>query len=262
MAGGALNPFLSLAMQLRRGCLVICLINLVAANHHGWQAGLSGDQDDYDGDIVIEHRHRPRVHKSYGSGQYVIPAGALLTLPEHYPDDDQHEHYQGDDHHEDYLGDDQLEHYQHYQGSGQNVIPAGALLNQHQHYQGGGEVFDGALEATVDYNEDYSMEDNELYLADGFATISRATQGEDGKYVEKREKAQTHDHYMVGGGDVRFANILGDNLGSDETGKEDKKDETLIESDTAAGPSGRVGKKEGSRTALSKLLRLLIAAYI
>ena len=238
-------------MLPRWGCLVTLLIGLVVGNHGGWQAGdqdgFGGDHDDQDQDdhnagdnIVIEHRHRPRVHKSYGSGQYVIPAGAHLT--QHH--DDHGDHH---DHHEHFLGDDQ-----HHQGAKETQ----------DNLERGGEVYDSGLEATLDYNEDYSMEDNELYLADGFATISRATQGEDGKYVEKREKAQTHDHYMVGGGDVRFANILGDNLGSDETGKEDKKDETLIESDTAAGPSGRVGKKEGSRTALSKLLRLLIAAYI
>ena len=210
-------------MLPRWDCLVPCLISLVVANHQGGQGvgqdGLGGDHDNYNGDIiVIEHRHRPRVHKSYGSGQYVIPAGALLPQPEHY------------------LGDDQ-----HYQGAEESGDDLGR----------GGEVYDGALEATADYYEDYSMDDNELFLAESFDKIPPATQDEDGKYVETREKAQTHDH-MVGGEDVRF--ILGENLGPDQTAGD--KD------DKGAGQSGRVAKKEGSRTALSKLLRLLITAYI
>ena len=194
---------LSLAMQTRWVSLALasCLLSLVLANHRrrADQDGLGEDlaighsQDEHDGEIVIEHRHRPSVHKSFGSGQYVIPAAALLP---------QRQHDLGD-----YLGAEESE----------------------DNFERGGEVYDGgdeALETNTVYIEDFDVDDTELYLAEGSSTISPTNQ------------------------------YLGANPG---------KKKTKEERGTAVGQSGqsdKVATKESSRTALSKLLRLLIAAYI
>ena len=232
-----------LAMLLTlRVCFVASFLSLVVASHHHRD---QDGEDDKTGEIVIEHRHRPRVHKSYGSGQYVIPPAALLP---------QHQHH---------LGDDQ---------------------EPEDYFDGGGKVPDGQDSEHVhidNFNEDDTEELQSQY---------------DGKYVETREMAKTGNQpYMAGGynhnnqnnprdpfqwydylidysdeegnnigklgargSEAIFENILGsDNLASNGSGK--SKDER----DSAAdGESEKVEKKEGSRAALRKLLRLLFAAYI
>ena len=175
-------------LLLLRVCFVASFLSLVVASHH------HRDQDGLGegGEIVIEHRHRPRVHKSYGSGQYVIPAAALLP---------QHQHHLGDDQEPQDLG-------------GQD-----------------GDYLD-------DFNED---DTEELHLA-----------------VYSDEQSNNIGKLGLRGSEAIFENILGsDNLASNGSGKsKDKRDRG------ADGESEKVEKKEGSRAALRKLLRLLIAAYI
>ena len=179
-------------LLLLRVCFVASFLNLVVASHHHRD---QDGEDDKTGEIVIEHRHRPRVHKSYGSGQYVIPPAALLP---------QHQHHLGDDQEpEDYL-------------------------------DLGGQ--DG------DYLDDFNEDDTEeLHLA-----------------VYSDEQSNNIGKLGLRGSEAIFENILGsDNLASNGSGK--SKDER----DSAAdGESEKVEKKEGSRAALRKLLRLLFAAYI
>ena len=208
---------LSLAMQTRWVSLALasCLLSLVVANHRRTdQDGLGEDlvighsQDEHDGEIVIEHRHRPLVHKSFGSGQYVIPAAALLPQRQHDLGGDQ-----GAEESEDYFGR-------------------------------GGEVYDA--ETNTDYIEDFNVDDTELYLAEGSSTISPASQSEEGDKLGSEQPGQ-------------------DNPGRENFGADPGKKRTKEERGTAVGQSGqsdKVATKESSRTALSKLLRLLIAAYI
>ena len=211
---------LSLAMQTRWVSLALasCLLSLVVANHRRTdQDGLGEDlvighsQDEHDGEIVIEHRHRPRVHKSFGSGQYVIPAAALLPQRQH-----------------DLGGDQGAEESADYFGRG-------------------GEVYDA--ETNTDYIEDFNVDDTELYLAEGSSTISPASQSEEGDHMDK-----------LGAGEPGQ-----DTPGRGNSGADPGKKRTKEERGTAVGQSGqsdKVATKESSRTALSKLLRLLIAAYI
>ena len=201
--------------------LASCLLSLVLANHRrrADQDGLGEDlaighsQDEHDGEIVIEHRHRPRVHKSFGSGQYVIPAAALLPQRQHD------------------LGGDQ-----------------GAEESE-DYFERGGEVYDGgdeALETNTVYIEDFNVDDTELYLAEGSSTISPASQSEEGDKLGSEQPGQ-------------------DNPGRENFGADPGKKRSKEERGTAVGQSGqsdKVATKESSRTALSKLLRLLIAAYI
>ena len=207
--------------MLTRWLLVSCLLSLGVAKHGLREDHATGpNQDDHNGEIVIEHRHRPRVHKSFGSGQYVIPAAALL--PQHQLD----------------LGDNQ-----------------GAGESEDYFERGGGEVYEGedeALETNNDYIEDFNVDYTELYLAESSSTISPATQHEQGDNIEK-----------LGAGD--FENIPGWGNLSLNPGKKTRTEERGTAGPGQSGESGesdKVAKKEGSRTALSKLLRLLIAAYI
>ena len=200
---------LSLAMQTRwlSIALASCLLSLVVANHRRRDdLAIGHSQDEHDGEIVIEHRHRPRVHKSFGSGQYVIPAAALLPQRQH-----------------DLGGDQGAEESADYFGRG-------------------GEVYDA--ETNTDYIEDFNVDDTELYLAEGSSTISPASQSEEGDKLGSEQPGQ-------------------DNPGRENFGADPGKKRSKEERGTAVGQSGqsdKVATKE--RTALSKLLRLLIAAYI
>ena len=53
------------------------LIEDVVTKHKRDIGGLNRDNDGLKKGVVIKHRHRPSVHKSYGSGSYVIPKAAL-----------------------------------------------------------------------------------------------------------------------------------------------------------------------------------------
>ena len=79
-------PFLYLAML--SSCLAICFFRLLHANHHGGLGGGNEDgfgedlaivhsQDDFNGDIVIEHRHRPLVHTKLPPTPVPLGRGSL-----------------------------------------------------------------------------------------------------------------------------------------------------------------------------------------
>ena len=61
----------------RRAIDVRGFIEDVVTKHKRDIGGLNRDNDGLKKGVVIKHRHRPSVHKSYGSGSYVIPKAAL-----------------------------------------------------------------------------------------------------------------------------------------------------------------------------------------
>ena len=73
----------------------------VVTKHKRDIGGLNRDNDGLKKDVVIKHRHRPSVHKSYGSGSYVIPEAALRPRVETI--------YQGVDESGEYFGDERFE---------------------------------------------------------------------------------------------------------------------------------------------------------
>ena len=246
-------------------CLAICFFRLLHANHHGGLGGGNEDgfgedlaivhsQDDFNGDIVIEHRHRPLVHKSYGSGQYVIPAAAIQPAVDQF-----------------YQRSEKSEEY----------------------FESGGGIDDGqggALEANADYVEDYSLDDFNQYFAEGLDMVLPSTQGDGTMEMAETDnqahinhgqdyamseyykheyeydpyesyddmKDPSHEDIEQGNHVEKFGTEFVRNVKEDGRGAGGGSDTKVVKVDKG----GQHETKEDSRMQIRKLLRLLIAAYI
>ena len=216
---------LSLAM-LTRCLLVFCLLSRVLPNlRRAEQDGLGEEL----GEVVIEQRHRPSVHKSYGSGQYVIPAAALLP---------QHQHDLSDD---PAGGEEPGEYFEEVYDNGE----------------------DEALEAKSD--KDFNVEDMEVNLAESFLTISPAAQYEHMDKLAGFEDIPGQDNFEDIPGQGNFENIPSQDSFENIPGQGSfenipRQGNLVLDPEKKTSKDETVG--QSSRTALSKLLRLLVAAYI
>lgn len=190
--------------------------------------GLIRDNDKLKKDVVIKHRHRPSIHKSYGSGSYVIPEAALRPQVETI--------YQGADESGEYFGDERFK-------ASDDVGEDGTFADSYKDYHGrGSEGF------KVQFSEDYSQ-DNKFDSTGLFQSYDYLTDQSANSDFEDWDTNIVTENELYN---------IPESTSGEELGSSEKKTERVQEADLGK----RIGSKEASRAAVEKLLRLLISAYI